>query len=430
MVKISTTLAAAALLLSSCSTPTEPTTEANFITVEDGRFIKNGSPYFYVGTNLWFGAILGSTGPEGNRERLLTELDSLSAIGVKNLRVLVGVDGDPRPSKATPALQEAPNRYNQDIFNGLDFLLSELAKRDMEAVLFLNNSWEWSGGYSQYLEWAGYGKAPVPAEVGWDKFRAYVSQFATSEAAQEIFFNYIKDVLGRTNSITGVAYKDDPTIMSWQIGNEPRAFSSDVKDEFAEWIHRSAEIIDSLAPNHLISIGSEGEKGCEEDIELWERIHSDGIVDYLTVHTWPKNWKWIDEANMAGTIDIAIQSTKDYIDRHLVVADRLGMPLVLEEFGFPRDSMEISRSSSTSLRDTYYKYVFDYIIDAKASGKKFAGCNFWAWGGIGTPEHRVWQSGDDYLGDPAQEPQGLNSIFMSDSSTIATIRYATQKLNH
>ena len=48
----------------------------------------------------------------------------------------------------------------------MDYLLFEMKKRDMNAVLYLNNSWEWSGGYGQYLEWAGFGKAPVPAVEG------------------------------------------------------------------------------------------------------------------------------------------------------------------------------------------------------------------------------------------------------------------------
>ena len=50
------------------------------------------------------------------------------------------------------------------------------------------------------------------------------------------------------------------------------------------------------------------------------------------------------------------------------------------------------------------------------------GVNFWGWGGNVTPAHRTWENGDPYTGDPAQEDQGLNSVFMADSSTVALIR--------
>ena len=126
-----------------------------FVRVSDGRLTVNGKPYYYIGTNFWYGAILGSQGQAGNRQRLLRELDHLTAHGINNLRVLVGADGkDGIPTKAEPALQIEAGVYNDTIFDGLDYFLSELGKRDMYAVLLLNNSWEWSGGYSQYLYWA------------------------------------------------------------------------------------------------------------------------------------------------------------------------------------------------------------------------------------------------------------------------------------
>ena len=97
---------------------------------------------------MWYGAVLGSTGRGGDRARLCRELDSLAAAGVTNLRVLAGADGpDGIAAKVEPALQTAPGVYNDSVMAGLDYLISEMGRRGMTAVIYLNNAWEWSGGY-------------------------------------------------------------------------------------------------------------------------------------------------------------------------------------------------------------------------------------------------------------------------------------------
>lgn len=153
------TLATVSALLFTASVP--DVVAQKFVTVKDGHFERNGKPYYYVGTNFWYGAILGSEGQGGDRARLGRELDNLKANGIDNLRILVGSDGERGvKTKVEPTLQIAPGVYNDTILAGLDYLLSEMGKRGMVAVLYLNNSWEWSGGYGFYLEHAGAGKAP------------------------------------------------------------------------------------------------------------------------------------------------------------------------------------------------------------------------------------------------------------------------------
>ncbi len=412
---------AVAIIMTSCS-------ERGFIRVEKGQFYKDGQPYYFIGTNFWYGAILGSKESGGNRERLHKELDILKQNGITNLRILVGADGLTAKSKIQPSLQTAAGVYNDDIFDGLDYLLAQMRERGMSAVLFLNNSWEWSGGYGQYLEWAGEGKVPAPSVDGYPAFMNFVSKFVKSDKAKQLFANHVEKVVTRTNRYTNEKYIDDPTIMSWQIGNEPRAFKDENKEAFAEWISEAAAQIESLDPNHLISVGSEGSKGCEEDITLWEEIHSDNNIDYLTFHIWPKNWSWINVEDVQGCLGNAITKTGEYIDMHLSIADKLNKPLVLEEFGYPRDENSIDPRSTTSARDEYFGYVFDILKDNKDAGGRFAGCNFWAWAGYGRANHESWQMGDDYLGDPAQEPQGLNSVFITDESTIHEISKSTKHI--
>ncbi len=417
------------ILLALLVTVTVALAQSRFITVSNGKFMRNGQPYYYVGTNFWYGAILGSEGQGGDRKRLCRELDAMKAMGIDNLRILVGSDGERGvPTKVEPTLQEAPSVYNDTILAGLDYLLQQMGKRKMVAVLYLNNSWEWSGGYGFYLYHAGAGKAPVPAVAGYDKYMQFVSQYATNDKAHQLFYNYVRFILSRTNRYTHVAYRDDPTIMSWQIGNEPRAFSRKALPAFERWLAEASALIKSIDPHHLVSIGSEGAWGCENDYGTYERICADKNVDYCNVHLWPYNWGWARKDSLIADLDRSCQNTKEYIDRHLSICNRIGKPLVMEEFGFPRDNMSYALHSPTKGRDAYYKYVFSLVADNAEHGGLFAGCNFWGWGGYAQPTHENWVPGDDYCGDPAQEAQGLNSVFASDKSTLQVVKQQVKRM--
>ncbi|TWV10576.1 beta-mannosidase [Bacteroidaceae bacterium HV4-6-C5C] len=403
----------------------------SFIRVDkNGQFVRDGKPYYFIGTNFWYGAILGSVGEGGDRERLCKELDFLKSIGVDNLRVLVGADGENGiKTRIEPSLQVAPGVYNDSILDGLDYFMNELYKRKMTAVLYLNNSWEWSGGYSVYLQWAGYGKAVIPAADGWPAYMAYVKQFILSDSAKVLFANHVRHIITRTNRYNRIKYVDDPTIMSWQIGNEPRAFSEENKIPFAQWMSDVASFIKSLDPNHMVSSGSEGSWGCENDICLFEKVHADSNIDYLNIHIWPYNWGWIKSDSLKELLPEAMDNTKRYIDEHLLIARKYKKPLVLEEFGFPRDGFKFSKKAPTTCRDEYYRFVFNFIRQQKSTNGLLAGCNFWGWGGfaIQNSAHVYWQRGDDYMGDPAQEEQGLNSVFSTDS-TVRIIKKISRSL--
>ena len=407
--------------------------EHSFIKVNaDGQFVRDGKPYYFVGANFWYGAILGSEGEGGNRERLHKELDFLKSIGINNLRVLVGADGENGiKTRVEPSLQVAPGVYNDTILAGLDYFMNELRERDMTAVLYLNNSWEWSGGYSVYLQWSGHGDVVVPAVDGWPAYMEYVKQFPQSDSAKALFANHINYIVSRTNRYNQIKYVDDPTIMSWQIGNEPRAFSDENKEPFARWMADVAAQIKSLDPNHMVSSGSEGSWGCEMDMNLFEKIHADPNINYLNIHIWPYNWSWVKADSLKELLPRAKENTKKYIDDHMVIARKYSKPIVLEEFGFPRDGFSFSKEAPTTARDEYYRYVFDLIRQDRESGGLFAGCNFWAWGGFAgqNPDHVFWEKGDDYTGDPAQEQQGLNSVFATDS-TIEIIKAENRKLQN
>lgn len=437
------------LLLSGCSPAPETTAkiatedtsvahqpvalEKSFVKTDGRRFMRGAEPYYIVGVNFWFGAYLGAENATGDRKRLIRELDLLQATGVNNLRVLAISEDSELMRAVRPAIATKEGHLDADLLNGLDFLLAEMAKRDMTAVLYLNNFWQWSGGMSQYVSW--FNQTPVfdPDATGrWNEFMQNSALFYSIPEAQQLFQSFIKQLLTRTNSINGVAYANDPTIMSWQLANEPRPGSDEKGLENAEsykaWIKDTAQFIKSLAPKQLVSTGSEGTFGSARNEALYREAHSIAEVDYLTFHMWAKNWGWFDSQNAEATYDAALTKALAYVDLHIDIANDLNKPTVIEEFGLDRDLGLFNPESSTIYRDKYFKAIFARLTDRAAMGDAIAGYNIWAWGGYGrsTRQDYMWQKGDDFLGDPPQEPQGLNSVLDTDLSTLAIMKESAE----
>lgn len=225
-------------------------------------------------------------------------------------------------------------------------------------------------------------------------------------------------------------YADDPAIMSWQLANEPRPGGSEAIGQrqlpaYLDWIRDTARLIKSIDPNHLVSTGSEGTQGCLGSEACVISAHDSPDIDYLTAHIWPQNWGWADPANLAGTFPTVKANTESYIRTHIALAERLGKPLVIEEFGFPRDGGSFDPSAATSFKDRFYAIIYDAVLESARRGGPLVGSNFWAWGGEGRAAHAdfAFRRGDlSYMGDPPHEPQGWYSVLATDESSKALIR--------
>ena len=421
-------------ILSGCSDDAR----TEFITVRHQQFFEGETPYYFAGTNFWYGPYLGSPGPSGDRERLERELDALSEIGLANLRILGGSEQPYMKGMLTPSMQPAPGIYDEQLLQGLDFLLAEMAERKMRAVIFFTNYWEWSGGMSQYVTWSrdlDKGPAPEDPDFDWADFMDYSASFYSDSAAQDLYRGYIRHLVTRKNTVTGRMYVNDPTIMAWELANEPRPGSvSEIGESnlpaYYTWIDTTARFIRSLDPNHLVTTGSEGIIGSLVSEEIFVRAHQTSAIDYLTVHVWPYNWKWFDPMDIAGTIDSAEIKALDYIQRHFALARALDKPCVLEEFGLARDSAATAPSSAVTARDRYFGTVLQMLHDSAAAGAPIAGSNFWAWSGFGVGQHDdgKWRERDPLLGDPPHEPQGLNSVFAADTYTLQLLRDHAERM--
>src|SRR5688500_16318592 len=90
--------------------------KSDFVAVKGKQFFIGDKPYYFIGTNYWYGSLLGlEKDKKRGVERLRRELDFLKKNGVTNLRVLAGAEGSGLINGVTrvgPALQIEQGKFN------------------------------------------------------------------------------------------------------------------------------------------------------------------------------------------------------------------------------------------------------------------------------------------------------------------------------
>lgn len=421
--------AAGALALAARGHAASAAPSPDFVTREGTRLMRGGKPYRITGTNLWYAAWLGAGAEYGDRARLVRELDRLQALGINNLRIMAAAEEGPLKNSIKPGFTRADGTANAALFAGLDFALAEIAARGMTAVIVLSNFWEWSGGLQTLLYRAtgSYIDMGDPAHP-WPAFADATAKVYANPQAISLYRDHVRSLLARRNCITGIAYAEDPAIMAWQLANEPRPGGSDAaiaanRKAYLAWIADTATLIRAGAPHHLVSLGQEGTQATNCDAALVADAH--GQVDYVTAHIWPLNWRWVKGDDLAGTWPEGRRKVEAYIAAHVAIAEQLGKPLVIEEFGFPRDGEAYAPSAGTQFREDYYRLIYGAVEASWKRGGVIAGSNFWAWNGEARTPHpdARFKDGDRaYMGDPPHEPQGWYGVFDSDAGMLEVIR--------
>jgi len=410
--------------------------KTSFVSVKGHQFYVKNKPYYFIGTNYWYGSLLGlEKDRKKGIERLRKELDFLKASGVTNLRLMAGAEGSGMINgvlRVGPPLQPEQGKFDENILDGLDLVLSEMGKREMKAVVFFSNNWEWSGGFQQYLIWNDLvPEALKTRKLTWDEQRDIVTKFYTCSRCKESYDRQVNLILNRTNKYSKKKYAEDPAIMAWELANEPRPMRPAANAAYQKWISDVAAMIKAKDKNHLVCIGHEGLIGTES-LQLFEDIHADKNIDYLTIHIWAKNWGWFTGDKIAEGFPNIMEKAVNYIRQHAAIAEKLNKPLVIEEFGLPRDNHSFDINAATTFRDKYYQKILSFIGNQPGGNSYVAGANFWAFGGTARPvKNQVfWKQGDDYMGDPPMEEQGLNTVFDSDRSTWKVIKAVRDSLNN
>lgn len=216
--------------------------------------------------------------------------------------------------------------YNDgaDGLEHLDYVLWKARQSGIKLVIPFVNNWNAYGGMDQYVRWAK---------------GQYHDDFYTNPTIKGWFKDWISHLLNRVNTLTGVAYKDDPTIMAWELANEPRCKGSGnypaspgcTTATVTAWADEMSRHIKSVDARHLVGAGDEGFYCTDPGGSDWTDNCGEGVdtvalaklpkMDLMSLHLYPDGW---------GK-DAAWGTT--WIKKHLADGRRIGKPVMLGEFG-------------------------------------------------------------------------------------------------
>ncbi|MGO9010306.1 MAG: IPT/TIG domain-containing protein [Bryobacteraceae bacterium] len=219
--------------------------------------------------------------------------------------------------------------YNDNAFNGLDnvdLAVNEANALGIKLIMTLTNNWTDFGGMDTYVKWRG---------------GQYHDDFYTDPTIFQWYESWVSHVLTHKNTVQGpsynVAYKDDPTIMAWELANEPECGGSGPPNGYGTsgscntqtivtWISNASAYVKSIDSNHLVAVGDEGficdPSSCSNangvDSKSFSQVEN---IDLVGFHLYPDTWGW------------SIPESDTFIANQESIATNLGKPLYMGEFG-------------------------------------------------------------------------------------------------
>ncbi|MGA3187796.1 MAG: cellulase family glycosylhydrolase [Bryobacteraceae bacterium] len=304
---------AAGLLLASLAWGQE------FVQRSGGTLTLNGSLFRFGGTNSY--PLMYS--PQSTVDQVL------SAVASSNLKVVRMWAFYDAVSPAGTYFQYFNTTTGQPVYNdtgsglaNVDYAVYRAGQLGIKLIIPFTNNWPDFGGMDIYVDWLG-GK--------------YHDQFYTDPTIRTWYKAWISHLLNHVNTISGIAYKDDPTIMAWELANEPECGGSGLptsgtctNQTIISWISDTSLYVKSVDPNHLVAVGDEGyfcdPSSTEYIDDCGSGVDSMGFsqvasIDLVGFHLYPDTWGQ------------SIAWSETYINDHVAEANTLGKPLYMGEFG-------------------------------------------------------------------------------------------------
>ena len=290
-----------------------------FVRRSDHELTIDRKPFHFVGANL---AVM-----HGSANRAATELVVQGAAhdGIRVGRGWAFGDGDadaPAWQRDTFLFRAGPEGWVEAGPRQLDRVIAAAGRAGVRLVVTLANNWADYGGVPRYLRWAGLRDESAGGPYG------VADRFYGDPRMRALYRAHVERLVRRTNQITGVPYRDDPTILAWELMNESTVTTTAGAAARRAWVTEMAHLIHGLDPHHLVTPGVSVYR-TESERREWLAVCRLPDVDFCDAHLYPEDLlRNREPALLEEAIDDVVQLAH-------YVADK---PLVLGEFGVHGDA--------------------------------------------------------------------------------------------
>jgi mannan endo-1,4-beta-mannosidase len=300
---------------------------SGFIGRGDGMLLTASlTPFRGTGSNLYYLQQLFTYAQQDGDRKLSAAmdevLDDLVCLSLPVARIWGFNDSGDRS-----AIRTGPAAFHEAGLRGLDQAVWEARRRGIRLIIPLVNNWADYGGLAAYAAWASKE----------DGFVHTHDDFFFDPRMRQWWKDYVLLLADRVNTFTGVAYKDEPAILAWEVGNELRCTTCRGTGRLAETVRELADFLRRVFPRQLIGDGGEGFDddrgayyGLSNDYPIrgdegssFSRLAALEELDMISYHYYPKSYG-LDSPG----------DTQLWIQRHQAIATVYGKVAYLGECGY------------------------------------------------------------------------------------------------
>lgn len=207
------------------ATSTSLPAAAGFVTRSGSRLLLDGNTFRFAGANEYYlGLDDNIRDAAGNPTRpTVARIDDALASAVRTGATVVRSHTLGISVGCAVCFEPRPGVFSVAALASADYAIYRAGRLGLKLMIPLVDQWRWyHGGESIFTGWAGYpnNRDPAVNVAVSTAQRASESHFYTDPAVISAFHLYVAQLLNHVNPYNGLAYKDDPTVLAWETGNE------------------------------------------------------------------------------------------------------------------------------------------------------------------------------------------------------------------